>query len=83
VAEGDETGDVFRQARPAVAGAGTQETGPDTVVAANAGKYRAGVRAKRFSQVGHLVGERDLDGQERIRGVLDQFGTAAVAPDDG
>ena len=35
---------------------------------------RADVGARPLGQAGHLVGERDLEGEERVRPVLDQLG---------
>ena len=71
----------FGQAAAAEAEAGVEELPADPgVVADRVGQLRD-VGAGRLAQLGHRVDERDLGGQERVGGGLDQLGRGVVGDD--
>ena len=75
--------DVFGKARAAVADAGLQEVRPDAVVETHAVGHRAHVGADGLADVGDLVDERDLGGQEGVGRVLDHLGGGHAGAHDG
>jgi hypothetical protein len=70
--------DVLREARAAEADAGLQELRADAVVQAHPLGHLDDVRARLLADVGDLVDERDLRGQERVGGELDHLGRRDV-----
>ena len=64
---------VLGEAGAAVADAGLQEVRPDALVEAHAVGDRAHVGADLLADVGDLVDEGDLGGQEGVGGVLDHL----------
>ena len=78
-----ERADVLGQAAAAEAEAGVEEAPADAgVVADRVGELRD-VGAGRLAQLGHRVDERDLGGEERVGGDLDQLGGRVVGDDPG
>ncbi len=73
---------VLGKARAAVARAGVQELAADAVVEADAARDLLHVGADLLAQVGDLVDEGDLGGQERVGGVFDEFGGAPAGVED-
>ena len=69
------------KAGAAVPDSGIQKTRTDAGVGSYALAHLLHVRAYRFTNRGHGVDERNLHGQKRIGGVLDQF-RALGAGDD-
>jgi hypothetical protein len=74
--------DVLREAAAAVADPGVEEARPDPSVVAHALGDQLHVGADPVADLGDLVDEGDLGGQERVRGVLDHLGGAPVAGHD-
>ena len=74
---------VLGKAGAAVADAGLQEVRPDAVVEPHAVGHGAHVGAHVLADVGDLVDERDLGGQERVGGVLDHLGGGHGGAHDG
>ena len=73
-----ERGDVLREAGAAEADPGLQELRADPVVEAHALGDLDHVGAGLLADVGDLVDERDLRGQERVGGELDHLGALDV-----
>ena len=67
---------VLGEAGAAIAGAGMEEFGADPVVEADAARHVLDVGADRLAQIGHLVDEGDLGGEEGVGGIFDQLGGA-------
>ena len=72
---------VLREARAAVPEAGVQERGADPRVEAHPLHHLVDVAAGELAQVGDLVDEGDLRGQERVGRVLDDLGRVDVRDD--
>ena len=66
--------DVLREAGAAVADARAQELRPDPLVEAHAARDLLDVGAQLLGHVRDLVDERDLRGEEGVRGELDHLG---------
>ncbi len=81
--DADHGGGVLGEAGSAPAGAGFEEAAADAGVIAHAQHDVVDVGADLFAEVGHLVDEGQLGGQEGVGGVLDEFGRDGVADDDG
>ena len=77
-----ERGHVLREAGAAEADPGLQELRPDAVVEAHAAGDLDHVGAGLLADVGDLVDERDLRGQERVGGELDHLGALDVRAHD-
>ena len=73
---------VLREARAAEAGAGLEELRTDARVETHADGHVVHVRADLLADDGDLVDERDLRGQEAVRGVLDQLRRLDVRDDE-
>ena len=69
---------VLGKAGAAVAGTGVEELRADAVVEADAVRHLLHVGAGLLAQVGDLVDEGDLGGQEGVGGILDELGAAAL-----
>ena len=67
---------ILGEAGAAIAGAGVEELDADAVVEADAARDVLHVGADLLAEVGDLVDEGDLHGEEGIGGILDQFGRA-------
>ena len=67
---------------PPKPGTGVQKFAADAVVEPHAARHLLHVGADRFAQVGDLVDEGDLGGEEGIGGVFDQLGGAPADIDD-
>jgi hypothetical protein len=74
---------VLREARAAIAGAGVQELGADALVEADAARDLLHVRADGFAEIGHLVDEGDLHGEEGVGRVFDQLGGPTAVKTSG
>ena len=83
VADGDEGGDVLREAGATVAKAGVEEGAADALVRANAVRHFQHVRASGFANLRQGVDVADLQGQEAVRGVLDELGAVDVRHEHG
>ncbi len=73
---------VLGKAGAAKTGTGVQELGADAVVEADAARHFLDVGAGALGEIGDLVDEGDLGGQERIGRVLDQLGGAPARVHD-
>ena len=71
---GHERADVLGQAATAEAEAGVEEPPADALVVADRVGQLGHVGAGRLAELRHRVDERDLRGQERVRGDLHQLG---------
>ena len=67
---------VLGEAGAAVARAGVEELAADAVVEADAARHLLHVGAGLLAQVGDLVDEGDLGGEEGVGRVLDELGRA-------
>src|SRR5262249_56689341 len=63
---------------PAVAGAGVQELRSDTVVQSDSARDLLNVGTDLLGEIGDLVDEGDLGGEESVGRVLDELGRTAV-----
>ena len=83
VGDGDEGLDVFREAGAAVAEAGIQEGAADAAVHADAVGDEFDVGAAGFADGAEGIDVADLEREEGIRGVFDEFGAVHVGDEDG
>ncbi len=80
--DADEGGDVLREARAAVADAGVEEGAADALVRAHAVGDALDVGAGGLADGGDGVDVGNLEGEEAVRGVLDQLGRVEVGDHD-
>jgi len=74
---------ILGEAGAAVAGTGMEEFGANPAVHAHGFCDGLNVGADGLADVGDLVDEGDLGGQEGVAGIFDQFGSFDVGKDEG
>lgn len=74
---------VFRKTRATEAWPGVQKLCSDPVVEPHAAGHVLNIGAQLLGQIGDLIDERDLGGEEGIRCVFDELGAAAAGVKNG
>ena len=72
---------VFWEAGTAVADSGVEKFGANARIGADSGADLLDIRADAFGNVGDGIDEGNFHRQERVGGMLDQFGAAGIGDD--